>query len=107
MAGAKPERGTSRVDIVKVVVGVGDCEVTSVFVAVVVGVANERSLPVVMEVVVCDGDPVGGVGDVAEAVVQIFVVLSKVTLNIAVIDPDVGGFVDADSVAIVGKDLID
>ena len=55
---------------------VGDAEMAFVFCAVVVGVADERALPVVVEEGVGDGYEVAGVGDVEEAVVVVFVVVA-------------------------------
>lgn len=62
VAGAEAERGSARVDVVPVVVGVGDAEVALVLVAVAVGVADQRGLVVVVDEGVGDGDEVGGVG---------------------------------------------
>lgn len=52
------------------------CQVTSVFVGVGVGMADEGDLVVVVEVGVGDRDPVGGVGDVAETVVVAVMIVS-------------------------------
>lgn len=53
-----------------------------------------------------DGDEVGGVGDVDEAVVEVFAAV-EVGGEVAVVDPDVGGFVDADGVAFAVVDIVD
>ena len=63
MAGTEAERGGTGVDVVPVVVGVGDAEVAGVLVAVAVGVADEGSLVVVVDEGVGDSDVVSGVGE--------------------------------------------
>lgn len=51
----------------------------------------------VMEVGVRHGDPISCVGDVNQAVVVIFA-LAKVTAEIEVIQPDVGGLLDSNAI---------
>lgn len=46
-------------------------ESASILVSVAVAVPNERDLVVVMKVGVGDGDPVGGVGDIAKTIVVV------------------------------------
>jgi hypothetical protein len=53
---------------------------------------------VVVEVAVRDGDVVASVGDVQQAVVVVLA-RTKVTADIEVIEPDVGGLLDANAVA--------
>jgi hypothetical protein len=53
---------------------------------------------VVVEVAVRDGDVVAGVGDVQQAVVVVLAHV-KVTADVEVIEPDVGGLLDANAVA--------
>lgn len=65
MAGAEAERWTARVEVRPVVVVVGDAEMASVFGAVAVRVADERCLPVVVDVGVAHGHKIGGVGELA------------------------------------------
>ena len=98
VAGAEAERGAARVDVLPVVVVVGDGEVALVFAAVAVRVADERALPVVVHEAVGDGDIVGGVGYVEETVVVVFVVV-EVRGEVYMVDPDVLGFLDGDGVA--------
>lgn len=43
-------------------------ELAGVFTSIVVGVPNERSLPVVFELVPADSDPVRSVGDVKKSI---------------------------------------
>lgn len=64
--GGAYERGTTAVEVGEVVVVIGNEEMALVFGAIAVGVANERAFPVVVEVVVRDGDEVTGVRDVEE-----------------------------------------
>lgn len=45
MGGAEANRGKTRVDLLEVVVVVGDAELALVLSAVVVGVTDERALP--------------------------------------------------------------
>lgn len=63
MAGTEAERGSAGVDVVPVVVGVGDGEVAAVLVLVAVGVADQGGLPVVVDEGVGDGHVVGAVGN--------------------------------------------
>lgn len=63
MASTEAERGTAGVDVVPVVVGIGDGQVAAVLVLVAVGVADQGGLPVVVDEGVGDGDVVGSVGD--------------------------------------------
>lgn len=59
---------------------------------------------VVVEVGVGDGDPVSGVRDVEEAV-KVVLASAQVSRQVAVVDPDIGGLIDSNGIAIVGKDL--
>lgn len=77
-----------------------------VLITVAVGVADEGGLEVVVEVVVGEGDKVRGVGDVKEAVIEVLVVV-PVGRQVAVVDPDVLGGLDADGVTVVSEDLGD
>lgn len=106
VGGAEAHGRTARVDVGPAVVGVGDGQVAGVLVGVGVGVADEGALPVVVDEGVGEGDPVGGVGDVEETVV---VVLADVQVagEIDVVDPDVGGLVNANGITVVGVDLTD
>jgi hypothetical protein len=73
-----------------VVVVLGDAEVAGILGAVGVGVADERGLPVVVDVAVGDGDEVSGVGEVNQSIVVVLVVVT-VGREVDVVDPDVGG----------------
>ena len=79
-------------------------ESASVLVSVAVAVANERNLVVVVEVSVGDGDPVGGVSDIAKTIVVVLAMV-HVAGKVHVVDPNVGGCLDADSIASVCEDL--
>lgn len=105
--GAEADEGAAGADVAPVVVVVGDVQLARVLVGVGVGVADERVLVVVVEVDVGDGDVVGAVRDVEQAVVEVLVG-REVAGQVAVVDPDVGGAVDGDGVATgVGLDLGD
>lgn len=90
MAGSEAERRSTGVQVLPVVVVVGNSEMASILSRVAVRVSNKGCLPVVMEVVVGDGDPVTTVGDVKQAVVVVFVMV-HVGGEIVVIDPNIGG----------------
>jgi hypothetical protein len=53
---------------------------------------------VVVEMAVGDGDPVGRVRNVQQAVVVVLV-HAQVTADVEVVEPDVGGLLDGDAVA--------
>lgn len=93
MPRAKPQRRAAGAQVLPVVVGVRDAQVAGVFGGVVVAVADEAGLVVVVEVGVRDGDEVGGVAGVQEAVVVVLVVV-EVAEELAVVDPDVCGCLD-------------
>jgi len=98
VGGAEPQEGRARVDVLPVVVGVGDLEPAPVLVAVAVRVAHQGGLPVVVEARVADGDEVGAVRRVDEAVVEVLVAVEG-GAEVAVVDPDVGGLFDLEGVA--------
>lgn len=79
-------------------------ESASVLVSVAVAVADERDLVVVVEVSVGDGDPVGGVSDIAKTIVVVLAMV-HVTREIHVVDPDVCGCLNADSIPSVCENL--
>lgn len=72
---------------------VGDGEMASVLGTVAVGSTDEGSLPVVVEVVVGDGDEVTGMGDIEETVVVVFVVI-HVRRKVIVVNPDITSFLN-------------
>lgn len=74
MASAKSERRCSTADVEPVVVVLSHMEVSSIFGGVVIAVANERCLPVVVQVCVGNGDPFGCVGYIDEPIVVVFAV---------------------------------
>lgn len=65
--------GTARALVAPVVVVVGQVQVAKVLLAAGVAVADEGGLPVVVEVVPRDGDPVGRVVDIELAVLWLSV----------------------------------
>lgn len=127
MAGAEAERGSTAVEVLEVcrgekvlavlfthrrlgasrtVVGIGDGEMAGILITVGVAVADQRGLPVVMDVTVGDGDPVAAVCHVDETIVVVLVVI-LVTGHIDVVDPDVLRGLDGDGVTVVGQNLGD
>lgn len=106
VAGTEAERGATRVDVGEVVVGVGDDQVAGVLIGVGVAVADERGLPVVVQVAVADGDVVRAVGDVEKTVVVVLVVV-HVGRQVKVVEPDVAGGLDGEGVAGISEDLAD
>lgn len=124
VAGAEAEGWAARVQVRPVVVRVGDFQVARVFVGVAVGVSDQRGFPVVVDVVVAEGDEGGGVGDVEEAVVVVLysqpvnhavskrknhLIVIHIARQIAMVDPDVHRLrlLDANRIARVGKNLAD
>ncbi|KAI6748088.1 hypothetical protein HG531_008630 [Fusarium graminearum] len=87
--GTEADRGSTRANVGPVVVGVGDVESTSVLSSVAVGVADKRSLMVVVETI------------------KEVLVLGEVGGQLAVVDPDVGGLLDADGVAVGSDNVLD
>lgn len=104
--GGEADKGLPAVDVLEVVVGVGDVALALVLGAVAVRVADQGALPVVVEVGVRDGDEVGAVGDVEETV-QVVLAGGEVAGELAVVNPDVGDLVEGDGVAVLGEDLVD
>lgn len=90
VAGAKAERGATRVQVLHVVVGVCDGKVTLVLCAIRVGVSDQGCLPVVVHEGVGDGDEVGGVGNVEKTIVVVLVMIT-ICGEVEVVDPDVLG----------------
>lgn len=73
MACSEANGGSTGVDVVPVVVSISNAEVSSVFVAVAVRVANQGSFPVVVKECVRDGDIVGSVGELMMGIVAVSV----------------------------------
>lgn len=108
VAGAKAERGSTRANVLPVVVGVCDMELARVLAGVAIAVANEGRLVVVVEVVAGmphvslsryaflvlesiqrDGDPVAAMGDVDETVIVVLVG-GEIGVELVVVDPNIG-----------------
>jgi hypothetical protein len=60
---------------------------------------NERSLTVIVDVAIGDGDIVSSMSEIGQTIIVILIVAS-VGRHIDMIDPDVGGLLDTNSVAI-------
>lgn len=106
VGGTESNRGATRANVGPLVVGVGNVESAGILISIAVRVANKRVLVVVVEVGVGHGNPVGGVGNVEETIVEVLAVVS-VGGEVAVVDPDVGGGLDANGIAVVGDNLGD
>jgi hypothetical protein len=100
------DRRSTRSNAGPVVVGVGNVQSTLVLRTVAVGVADERGLVVVVEVGVGHGDEVGGVGDIEETVEEVLV-LRQVGRELTVVNPDVGGLLDTDGIAVGSNNVLD
>ena len=87
---AEADAGVAAAGVDERVVVVGHGEVAGVLVPGVVAVAHQRGLVVVVEARPGDGDEVGPVVDVEQAVVEVDAVLA-VAEEVAVVDPDVVG----------------
>lgn len=108
MRSAETQQRHAAVDVLPVVVSVGDAQLALVFAAVVIAVADERGLEVVVEVRVADGQVVRAVAEVCQAVVVVFA-RGQVGAEIEVVQPDVGGRLDADCISarVAGLDFAD
>lgn len=100
--GAEPDAGLPTVDVGPVVVVVGNVEEPGVLTLVAVRVPDETPLPVVAELVPADRDHVRRVGDIQEAVEVVLVAREALGREGAVVDPDLGGLVEADDVLALG-----
>lgn len=105
MTSSESERRHTASDVGEVVVVLGDVEVSSIFIAVVVAVANKRCLVVVVEIGVGDGNPFRGMRDIHQSVIVVLAVL-HVGGKVAVVNPDIGRTLDSNAVSIGGKDLL-
>ena len=100
MAGTKPDSGRSAVDILPVVIAICHTEMTGMFVAVVIAMANKRCFPVIMKAGVGDSNVVGGVCDVTQPIIVILIMV-HVGAEITVIDPDIRRLLNPDGVVVV------
>ena len=75
---AEAAGGASGANVAPVVVVVGNVQLAKVDVAQVVAVTNERRLPVVVEIVPGDSDPIGGAVDVDLAILDSLLLVSKI-----------------------------
>lgn len=97
MGSSETDGWAAGVDVLEVVVGVGDDQVSGILISVGVRVADEGCLEVVVEVGVGDGDVVGGVGDIAESIVEVLAVV-HVGREVQVVHPDVGCGLNSDGI---------
>ena len=100
-----PDQRYTGVEVAEVVVVVGDEVRTGVGRVVV---ADQRRLPVVAEPVPGDGDVLGAVLDVDQAVVVVLVDALLLTAEVVVVDPHVGALLgDLQGVALALRDVVD
>lgn len=106
MGSSETDGWATGVDVLEVVVGVCDDQVSGILSTVGVRVTDKGCLEVVVQEGVRDRDVVRCVGNVAESVV---VVLSVVLVGreIQVIDPDVGGLLNTNGITGGGENLGD
>jgi len=105
MGTTEADRGATRVDVVPVVVVVSDGD-RAVLASIAIAVADEGTLPVIVETAVGDGDAGAAVRDVDKAVVVVLVV-AHVARDVDVVDPDAVGGLDTDGVSSAREDLGD
>lgn len=106
MTSSEPERWSSGIDGVEVVLVVGNSQVASIFGAIVVGVAHQRSFVVIMEVGVGDSYVVDSMGDIKQAIIVILAVI-HVRGKITVINPDALSILNPNSISSICQDLLD
>ena len=98
MACAETDAGESAVDVGPAVVVIGHMEGADVLLAIVVRVPDQAPLPVVAELAPADSDKVRGALDIQKAVEMVFVAGNALGRHVAVVDPDLGGLLEADDV---------
>ena len=76
VAGAEAERRAARVEVLEVIVGIGNGQVALIFGAVGVGVADQRCLPVVVQEGVGYGNEVSSVGNIQKTIIVVLVVVA-------------------------------
>jgi hypothetical protein len=105
VASTETERRSSGVQINPVVEGIGDSD-CDIFVTIVVGMTDKRSLPVVVEVAVRNSHLVGTMSDIEKAIIKVFVMVA-VAGKINMINPDLRSFLNANGITSLSKDLGD
>lgn len=91
VSSTETNRRATGVNVLPVVVGIGDAEMSLIFGGVGVGVTDEGCLPVVVDEGVGESDVVRSVSHIEETIIVVFVVVS-VGGEINVVNPDVGRF---------------
>jgi hypothetical protein len=102
---AEAEGGGTRVKIVPLVECVSNLDCL-VFALVTIRVANERCLPVIVEVGVGDRGSIDTMGKVKEAIIVVLVMVT-VRPEFDRIDPDAVRSLDSKSIARISEDLVD
>jgi hypothetical protein len=97
---SEAERGRARVEVVPLVVRIGDldCEILGL---VVIGVSDKGRLPVVVQVRVGNGHSVAAVSDIEETIIVVLVVVA-VRGEVERVDPDAVGSLDTNGVTSFG-----
>ena len=96
--------GKTRISTYPVVVVVGQVQLAKVDSAKSIGVANEVALPVVVEVVPRDGDPIAAANGVELAIVVVRTnLLRELGLEFIVIDPDASAVLDGHAIVVDDK----
>lgn len=103
MGGTKADRRKTGVDVGEIVVVVGHMEVAGIFVGVAIRVADQRALPVIVELGPRDGHIVTGVCDVQQTIVGVLVASETDSGEVAVVDPDVGRDLQLDQILALGS----
>jgi hypothetical protein len=88
-----------------VVVGKRNCNF-HVLCAIAISMSNQRGFVVIMKNAVGDSDSVGSMGNIKKAVVKVLAVIS-ITGKVYMVDPDVGGVLDADCISDRRRNLLD
>jgi hypothetical protein len=105
MAVAESEGRSARVDVLEVVERIGNRDL-GVLRAVAIGMAYKGALPVVVEVRVRDGDASATVSNIQKTIVVVLIVI-PVTPELDVVNPNLRGGLNADSIACVSENLVD
>jgi hypothetical protein len=103
MTSSETERGSTGVEVMPVVVSIGDGD-GNVLSSIAVGVTNKRGFPVVVKNAARHGNLISSVGDVEKAIVVVLVMV-LVGRQIDVVDPNLRGLLNADSISCLSKNL--
>lgn len=105
MASTSTDRGHPRVDVLPLVQGISHGD-NLVFLRVGINMANERRFEVIMQVRVGDSDLGAATSDIKEAIIVVLVVVA-VRREVKVIEPNLGGLLNCESITGGSEDLGD